>query len=157
MKINRYSSEWLGESFLGRSPLLATMARVSRMSAPSGNVIRSGQRWASCELSEVNICHIFPSVPEIVQEREEAKSIYLISIWTFNKKSKIKQGRACWNPYEGFSLFSLPTFMMKFVARWLSCSHGFCPPVHTPQSTAVIKVPWCSIIYLTHLQNQPDT
>lgn len=35
------------------------------MPQPSGNIIRLGQRWASYELSEVNMPHIFPSVPAI--------------------------------------------------------------------------------------------
>lgn len=35
------------------------------MPQPSGNIIRSGQRCASYELSEVNMHHIFSSVPDI--------------------------------------------------------------------------------------------
>lgn len=99
---------------------------------------------------------------ELFRVETGSNSIYLISIWTFNKKSKMKQGRACrtWTVIEIWQLMSHFTSSFFLLLWWnLECdnyyqamnSHTGFAHLYPPQSMAAIKLPWCSIIYLTHV------
>lgn len=115
MKINRYSSLTGWVRVLSEGLLLSVMmTRVTWMPQSSGNIIRSGQRWASYELSEVNARHIFSFSSCCLNCSDTANGgIYLMSIWTFNKKSKDEKGKGTPSPSDylwGISSLLSPNF-----------------------------------------------
>lgn len=137
------------------------------MPQPPGNIIRSGQRCASYELSEVNMRHICPSLPDIwIVPNRDSKQRHLSDLnLNFLIKSQrwIREGHAgprLW--LKSFWLFTRHFTSSFFQLSWWDLS---CDNYHQAtdansgsakkwtQIIAAIKVPWSSIISLTR-ENQ---
>lgn len=106
------------------------MARVTWMPQPPGNIIRSGQRCASYELSEVNMRHICPSLPGIgIVPNRDSKQRHLADLnLNFLIKSQrwIREGHAgprLW--LKSFWLFTRHFTSSFFQLSWwdLSCDN----------------------------------
>ena len=116
MKINRYRSLTGWVRVLSEGPFCPVMmTTVTWMPQASGNIIRSGQRWASYELSEVNMRHIFPHSSSCYLNSSELRQGTTGSIWSqielLIKSQMMKPRRArCSQTLIGIHLITCTAF-----------------------------------------------